>query len=311
MKKNSLLKAVAFLLLVLLSMWYMSTALEGGLLAFKQYVGSLSVVNVSLALLLSMLMCQIKAEVNIELLGNSNEKDSSHSQLSLAYSLAQIIRYLPGKVLGVLTQSFYLTGKASSVAIWRANVLQFLLTNANSLPVLLFIFLCFWDGGLLYFLIPILGSVTFFYLVHSNLMVSILKKVPMFRKWAIKASSIVDLSGVGAKKIWLLLNIEWLLFFAAFVFLIGVDSWQKAIALSALYSSASILAALVVIAPSGLFAREALFLWLGTIAGLDATELLSLGIVTRIFFTLCDLLFFGLRACISYVLKGEKYEQGE
>ncbi|WP_353407705.1 hypothetical protein [Pseudoteredinibacter isoporae] len=308
MKKKPWLRLLAFFLLILLSVWYMSTAFDEGLVAFRLYISELSVLSIAIALCLSLVMCQVKAEVNVELLGNSIEKNTHPAQLCLAYSLAQVVRYLPGKVLGIITQSFFLTGRASSIAIWRANVLQFLLTNANSLPVLLLVFLGFFCGDFSYFVLPVLISIAFFYLVQCNLLASFLENSPVFKKWSIKAAEIVSLKGVSAKKIWLYLNIEWLLYFSVFIFLLGFDSWQKAIALSALYSSASILAALVIIAPSGLFAREALFLWLGTLAGLEAAELLSLGVVTRVFFTLCDLLYFVSRTCISYMLKRLGYE---
>jgi hypothetical protein len=73
-----------------------------------------------------------------------------------------------------------------------------------------------------------------------------------------------------------------------------------AILLGGSYAAASFAANLAVLMPSGLFVREAFFLFVASRLGFDPATIIALGAVIRVILTLSDLLFAAMMAVVTY-----------
>lgn len=216
------------------------------------------------------------------------------SRIAGAYAASQVIRYLPGKILGVVYEANQLAPQSPAQRVVAVNIMQGLYTSALTVGIL-----CIAAGW--YFSdLPVLGifliglTLTMLWAAHrlhltERLIFWAAKLVPRLRR--------IDWLPIPSSKASLLASIvlfaEWVPYFFVWALLAPGDGivLNSAILLGLCYAGASLAANFAVVAPSGLFLREAIFLWVGSQLSLDPAILIVLGMLSRLIFTLADLVF--------------------
>ena len=249
--------------------------------------------NTAIAIAMITLMVALKATYHVIALRRlSNDQGPSATKIALAYAVSQIVRYLPGKILGVVYEANQLAGAISTQQIVTANLVQMLLTSALTVAVLAAVaawvilesvwsasallaisLIALWLGHRLHLAERFITTVARFLPRLRNLP----HIQPSTKHWALAGS--------------LILLAEWLPYFGYWTFLLpgGTNGVREAILLGSCYAGASIAANLAFIMPSGLVIREALFLWIGSQLAMDPPTLIVLGVLSRLLFTLADL----------------------
>lgn len=220
-------------------------------------------------------------------------------KLATAYALGQIVRYLPGKVLGLLYQAHHLGGTAAIPAVFVVNLVQFAHT------VFVVVGMGAATAAAAFVSVPaavlvLAATLAALFFSHRHalterLLRALALRLPLLRR-VLDAGPPATRSNGFSLLVSLLLMAEWLPFVASWLLLLPAGAREPAAAMTAAvcYSLASLAAALAVVVPSGILLREALFVWLGTRLTADAGQLLVLGLVARFVYTCADLLFAAL-----------------
>ena len=252
---------------------------------------SIDTLNLFLVGFLMLCLLYLKATVHAVILEKYDLKSTSRMHIITSYANGQVVRYIPGKILGIVSQSLKLGEVAKASYVWEANFSQYIITNlVSALLILSF-------AGYTYF-----ESIFFpvFFVVTSLLSTFVLtsKATTKFFDFVSSTLSITSistghhcLSMKQAMSVMILLYIEWFFYFSAWYFLVD-GSLGVSLYIGTLYAASSLLALLAFVVPNGLLVREAIFLWLGTLANIAAEELIFYGIVIRVFYIVCDLLFY-------------------
>jgi len=211
-----------------------------------------------------------------------------------AYAGSQIIRYLPGKVLGVMYEAARLAEYAPAHRIIAANVVQSLHTLAMTVAVLaaVAVWLVKGETHAAWFLIfAATGALWVTHRIHltERALACVARRLPRLRD----LPSLPMPSGHASLLASVMLLAEWLPYFLFWALLLppNADIPRDAILLGACYAGASMIANFAVLMPSGLFLREALFLWAGKQLQIDPASLLVLGVLSRLLLTLADAVF--------------------
>jgi len=208
-----------------------------------------------------------------------------------AYATSQVIRYLPGKVLGVVYEMTQLAGQVPAHHVVAANIVQTLHTNALTVLVLTTVLVWVVSGRTALAIVMLTVSVALIWLAHRQHITE--------RSLAWAASRIPRLrtmpplptpSGHASLPASLLLLAEWVPYFLFWILLLPAGSLQlkDAVMLGSCYAGASLVANFAVLVPSGLVVREALFLWVGSHLAIEPASLIVLGMLSRLLFTLAD-----------------------
>ncbi len=250
---------------------------------------SISAIDCLLAVFFCLLTLLFKAWVHVLILGKYRLPSITWLQAVAAYANSQVVRYIPGKVLGVISESIRMANVAKAAVIWEVNVTQYLITNIVSMLVLVILGICFLLDSpfaalpgmlLLYFAIPLLTN---------NTLAHVFNYVAGFFP-----ITTVDSQGHSCKQamiILLCLCVEWLFYFMVWYHLTGGES-PFFLYIGWFYAAASWLALLVFVVPNGILVREAVFLWLGSLFGLPIGQLFFYSIVFRVLYIACDIIFY-------------------
>ena len=197
-----------------------------------------------------------------------------------AYLQAQVIRYLPGKIWGVVYQSQRLAPSHTPVGVVLANVWQSLLTILLS-AVVVFTTLAalLLSPAWLLILVPALVSVE--WLHRSTAAETALLRT--LSRWLPRVHLPANFEPLPVR--WVgtsLLLAEWLSFLVMFAILLkGVASVMDALVVGTWYGGASMLALAAVVVPAGLAVREAIFLAAPDAFGIDMAVLLTAALLAR------------------------------
>ncbi len=224
------------------------------------------------------------------------------TRLGLAYALGQIVRYLPGKIAGVLFEANYLQGRVTASTIALALLIQTFLGYAWAAAIAGTLLLCatLLDWRLLVVLAP---AAVILWMAHRfGWVEQVLGSLPVAGRY-LRESGPASIDSPTATRLTGLLVVNWLPFLAAWIVL----SWPhhsvaEAITFGAAYLGASIVGTALVVVPSGAVVREAAFVWLGSRFGLPVAELLVSGVALRVALTAADLVnvaLFGLAHAIG------------
>ncbi|PJK00506.1 hypothetical protein CO641_00500 [Lysobacteraceae bacterium NML91-0213] len=230
---------------------------QGAAIAASARRFDLALVLAATACLIPMFM--LKALYHARLLRQFGRADSSLAYLTETYLQAQLVRYLPGKIWGIVYQSRRVDGSHAPGAVVVANLWQMLLTNLLAVSVL---------AGILG--ISHLGPSSLVTIIVGLALVELIHRHPQTRdapiKWLARRAprfgipALLTLSKPDRWKSTALLASEWVFYFPAFVLLHdGLLSAAQAILLGAWYSAASILSLAAFVVPAGLAVREAIF----------------------------------------------------
>ena len=284
-----LLKRVFFIALGTLSLVYIYYILHNSINNIGNIYKYISVKNVFLALVPSLLMLMTKSYFHTLIIEDiKGTKINNKLHVFSIYSNAQVIRYLPGKIWGVLYQSEQLSHQIPKGTTWLANILQMLVTNINSIIVLGTIYLSLYFNGIFGIVCFILSTSILFILIKKNILTQLINTFSGNRL-KIKLGS----GSLSTSRAWLeivLLQLDWIFYFSVW-YLIAPShlSSIEFTMIGATYAAASFIGMLAFVMPSGWFVREASFIWLGGIAGLSQNLLLIYSIIARVFFILADL----------------------
>ena len=252
---------------------------------------SIGIVNVFLIGLVMICLLYLKALVHAVILGKYQLGPVTRLDIITSYANGQVVRYVPGKVLGIVSQSLKLGDVAKASYVWEANLSQYIITNLVSVLLILAV------AGYVVFENSIF---IFFFLLSSILSASLLTSngVTNLFDFASRILSIPSIStgshSLPTKRallVVMLLYVEWVFYFAAWYFLVA-DGLGTSIYIGTLYAASSLLALLAFVVPNGLLVREAIFLWLGTMVDIPAEELIFYGLVIRVFYIFCDVVFY-------------------
>ena len=213
------------------------------------------------------------------------------TKIGLAYALGQIVRYVPGKVIGVLFQIKFLSGKLRAATITLALIVQTIYDYLWTITFAATILLCATSASLwpLAVLLPISLGVWWAHkqgwceraLMFPGLIQRLLPQVQQAHLSKPPHAGLATLLLVG----------EWLpLLLGISIALNGIFGLSDALLLGAVYLLAAVGSLLVIVVPSGLVVREALFVWLGSRYGFEPAMLLFLGLILRVAMTFAEAL---------------------
>ena len=242
------------------------------------------------AMLPCLAMLCAKAVLQTLLIEDFRGRDHAWWLTLSAYAEAQLIRYVPGKVWGVIYQGERLSAHTPRAVIWHTNLAQMVATNINGLAVM---------GGLMLIVVGyrVFGAITLAFgaavtawLLFSNVLTQWVRIGVRFG-WPGELVRKVAHKPFRAAGQVALLEFEWVTYYLCWIVLLHAQhDWLNAIVIGTVYAGASLIGLLVVIMPSGWLVREAAFVWLGGYTALPSDQLLVLGLVARLFFMAGDAL---------------------
>lgn len=213
------------------------------------------------------------------------------TKIGLAYALGQIVRYLPGKILGVLYQVKLLSGKLRASTITLALIVQTIYDYLWTFAFAGTILLCATSRNAwpLAVLLPVGIGIWWTHahgwceraLLLPGPVQRLLSEVPLDHLRSPKHSVRSTLILIG----------EWIpMLLGIGIALHGTLGLADAMVLGAVYLLAAVSSLLIIVVPSGLVVREAVFVWLGSRYGFEPAMLLFLGLILRVALTFAEAL---------------------
>lgn len=245
-----------------------------------------------------------KALLNLQLLRELLHTPLNNVALFHSYTQSQIVKYIPGRIWGVLFQASSLENNVRKSDVWVISILQILILNAFSLIVLMAT-IAFIDslsstvkGTVL------VGGFLVFALVYLNFG-RILRWARLDESTLRKYAALID-----AKLVWriiLIVLFDWIFYIGMWAALAyGQLSYFEVFVTAVNYTTASIVGWLVFILPSGLVVREAAFITFGQIIGENMSLLVVYSVVARLLFLAGDLLLYLLTVTIQRIHERSK-----
>ena len=250
-------------------------------------INKFSVSTLSLAILSSLLMLFFKGIYNERMITSLSGERKFNFTILYSYSVSQLVRYIPGKIWGVLYQNLHLSGLVSAQAITIGNILQYIYTNIFSVLIILSIALMYFGFEVISFIIFIISLLIIRY-PHNDTRVNnfIIKKLGKITKIVQSSPSTIKTEFSVT-----LLLLDWIFYIAIWAIILPDTAHSMDfLYLSALYASASLLSLIAVFSPGGLAVRETLFFFLGTYLGYNEESLLIYGLLLRIILTTSEVL---------------------
>ena len=213
-----------------------------------------------------------------------------HRAALAIYLQSQIVRYLPGKIWGLLYQSQRMATNHRPDVVVIANLWQMVITNILALGVVVSLLLGFH-----------LSPVWLALLLLVVLGVEWIHRYPTIESWGLRVFRRVfpRLVPLAANRSlppmrWkgtALLCAEWVFYFIAFAaFMHGKANWGEVFLIGAWYAGASLIALTAFVVPAGLAVREAIFVAVAAFGGADTASLVLIAALARIVFFSAELL---------------------
>jgi hypothetical protein len=212
-----------------------------------------------------------------------------------AYLQGQVIRYVPGKVVGIISQSLRLKDHIRSEIVWESYFVQFVSTNMNGMVVIFATALYLYTGKLFISLLCLSFVIFVCYVLNRGL---ISRGINLFIKFFNRKEINHELKNIyldkkDAVKVVFFMNLEWCVFILAWFFIPGTLSPLESISLAVLYASSTIVGALTIVMPGGMLVREASFLYFGKMLTSVSPELLLFySILFRIIFSISEVFLY-------------------
>ena len=290
------LRRILCVLLMLAGAAYIATSLDGNWQQLQASAFSLSLPGAAVLIGGVVGTLLLSAAYHVLILRDFQAHRVPPARVAHAYALGQIVRYVPGKVVGVLFQAGFLgAGVRPSIlvaALLVQTVHDYAWTFAFCGPILWALL-----AGSPWPLLALPPAVLAMYAAHrSRLSQRLLARLPLGSHFLAssshgnhrpKAQTLVQ------AMVWVpMLGGMWF----AFAPLFGTHGSLLA---GLLYLVAAVVSLAMVVVPSGLVVREAVFLWLGGLAMLPAEQLLFAALATRIGMTVAEILTAALLALLD------------
>lgn len=227
-------------------------------------------------------MLLLSARYHAELVDRMSPGEANLLRLATSYLQAQLVRYLPGKVWGLVYQSHQLLDSHKPEVIVLANLFQMVMTSALAFGIVTSVLSAaflqsIWPLGLIF---PVIGLVE---IVHRN---------PKVEQWAISAISraiperlyrLTQISMTPSRwRATAVLLLEWLFYYLMFAILLhGVMNGYEVFLLASWYAGASLLAVAAIIVPAGIAVREAIFVSAASLLPGDPATLIAIATLLR------------------------------
>jgi hypothetical protein len=254
-------RALATFLLAGAAFLYLTWVLHREAASAAEALSSLSLGNSLVALAMALLMHLLKTSYYLEVCRRLGAPIGAAGRLAHAYAVAQVARYLPGKIWGVAYQIGSLGDVFPARKIILAHIVQMFQTNLLAVGVL----------------VAMLDLLVFHQRWPIVIAVAVLVLVELFHRWPALERIFLQLwaklrarpelveSDIGASpaRSSAILLAEWLAYYAMWFFLLGERLPLHELALLATwYAAASLLAIFAFVVPGGLAVREAIFVLL-------------------------------------------------
>jgi hypothetical protein len=211
--------------------------------------------------------------------------------VAVAYALGQIARYIPGRVFGLLFQVSFLSEKIRAATIVIAVLVQTAYDYAWA-ALFLGLLLLVYRTEAAWPLAMIAPAICLVWLLHRHAVAErvLSSKRILGRFYGEEQIQLIKQPpySLPASLVLALVWIPMLLGISAA--LSGHVGMTEGLALGALYLFSVVLSLLIIVVPSGLVVREALFAWLGDIYGFAPDMLLVLAVILRLALTIAEVL---------------------
>lgn len=210
------------------------------------------------------------------------------ARVAYAYALSQLVRYIPGKVAGIIFQASMLRDNvrpASLVSALAAHMLHEYAWTFGLCGVLLW-WLLSGDAWPLLGLVPMTVAL---HLMHTHSCIHwILAALPWIGRFAPQIAA--DKEALQPALLTATMAVVWTPMIAGLwiAFAPTFGSHDSLLA-GLLYLIAAVVSLLMIVVPSGLVVREAVFLWLGSQVSLPPDKLLFMAVAVRIAMTLAEI----------------------
>ena len=307
-KKNII--PIAVMLITLLSLLIISQALMDNYEKILDTSFSIAVSSIFLPIVCLVGGLVTKAAVHVLIMRQITRIDSPTWKLWDSYALSQVAKYLPGRVVGVATQSMHLTGNVLSQDVWKVNFVHNIVMHINSVIILTFIFVAYVSGNKYILVMALVGTLATTVFLTLPILTSLFNAIIRCLKPG-QGSFDSQVFGIRASiKIVLLLNVDWGLYYIMWYFLAPVEFgvWQVVV-FASVYAGAIFVGMLVLFLPSGFLVREASFIWLGSRLGFGVELLVTYSVVSRLISVLGDLMFFALSYLFNFARRFIGYDK--
>ena len=270
-------------------------------IAFSQKI---SVGNLVLALVSAVLMLLLKAMYHLLLIRQLTSKYYHFSNIGPSYLQSQIVRYLPGKIWGLVYQSQQLKGQASGPVVVLVNLFQLLNTNILAVGIIFAVIVGQIYGNLWLIIILIL-AVGITELLHcfpyyQMILVRTLAKFLNRLRQSLPEQPLTALPIRGT----LILLLEWLCFVLIFYFLFHHSyTWDEVLLVAVWYASASLIAILAIVVPAGLVVREAIFIAGSSLLPVENSAFIAVAAILRLVLLVAEFLAIPIGSGLGKILK--------
>jgi len=287
-KKTLVLKAIGFVILTT-CLAYLVQLLLDNREEVSLAVSSLTLGQALCSIAAALAMYLLKGYYHVLLIQRISKRNGLTGSVLPAYCVAQVVRYLPGKIWGMVYQVTQLSGTVSPGQVITANLIQMITTmTLGNLIIISILFAIHFNS-----LLPLTG------IAIALILTEIIHRVPQIeRKLLLIIAKITSREQSISLEIepqrWvgtLILLLEWVAYFTIWAVVIGPSSDPiRFIELGTIYSAASVLAIVAIVAPSGIAVREALFVGLAVTTSANTALLLGYAVVLRLILTFAELL---------------------
>jgi hypothetical protein len=281
--------------MTMLSLWVIWLTLKDNLGTFTDALEGLEPKGIFASLMLVTFSLFIVSVYHALLVTSLNDGRGSRIGIIAAYTQGQVIKYLPGKIWGIVSQALRLKHYVEPRIVWEAVIIQLLITQINSIAIIMAVGLFIWTGNWILACIPVLVVFCLFPLLSGGYISSIIQQ--LVKRLPLKNASgeVVPWKSTTGKTIILvgLLNFEWVIYYLAWIVLAADLDTMDVIYIATLYAAASIMGVMAFVMPAGLLVREASFIGLGTLlTPLSAEMLLAYSIVFRVLYIVADMMLY-------------------
>lgn len=240
--------------------------------------------QIALAVIAAIPMYMIKGCYHLSLLDRFASSRSSWRKGLPIYLQAQIVRYLPGKIWGIVYQSQRMSDTHQSSAVVMANLWQMATTNALSAGLVMSLLLSLrYSYAWALLLIPVVIAVEWLHR-HPSMETWTLKQLSRFLPRLAPLAGSEPLSPMPWKGTAMLCS-EWAFYFLAFACMLdGLVDGHRLFLLATWYGGASLLALAAFVVPAGIAVREAIFVAAPQLTQVDAATLAITAALARLVF---------------------------
>ncbi len=245
-----------------------------------------------------------KALMNLSMLRELLHTPLDNLTLFHSYTQSQIVKYIPGRIWGIVFQASSLENNVRKSDVWVVSFLQVIILNAFSLLVLMATIAFINSLSVTIKGIVLVGGMLGFAFVYFNFG-RILRLARLDETTLMKYAALID-----SRLVWriaLIVLFDWVFYIGMWAALAyGQLSFFEVFVTAVNYTTASIVGWLVFFIPSGLVVREAVFIAFGQIIGENISLLVVYSVVARLLFLAGDLALYLLTVIVKRIYERSK-----